>query len=86
MLTLTAHHAKNGFGDALRYAQQAPVQITRNGKPVAVIMSIEDYQMTKEFKMKTLKERIARAEEEIKQGKFVEGREYMRNLIDGMKE
>lgn len=86
METLTALEAKNTFGDTLRKAQQAPVQITRNGRPIAVLMSIENYRTTEDFKMQALRDRIARAEEEIKEGKFVDGREYMCNLIHEMKE
>ena len=42
MHTLTANEAKTQFGDMLLKAQREPVQINRNGKPVAVVVSIED--------------------------------------------
>ncbi len=43
MESLTANQAKTGFGGMLLKAQAEPVQINKNGKPVAVIMSAEQY-------------------------------------------
>ncbi|MCP5170327.1 MAG: type II toxin-antitoxin system Phd/YefM family antitoxin [Hahellaceae bacterium] len=41
---LTANDAKTHFGEMLLKAQRAPVQINKNGKPVAVVMSAEEYE------------------------------------------
>lgn len=43
MESLTANQAKTHFGSLLLKAQVEPVQINKNGKPVAVIMSNEQY-------------------------------------------
>lgn len=37
METLTSNQAKTQFGDLLLKVQRAPVEISRNGKPVAVM-------------------------------------------------
>ena len=42
MDALSANEAKTQFGDMLK-VQRAPVQINRNGKPVAVVISIDVY-------------------------------------------
>ena len=46
MLTMTSLAAQNQFGTLLDTAQRQPVKVTRHGRPVAVVMSYEDYQAT----------------------------------------
>ncbi|MEX2614630.1 MAG: type II toxin-antitoxin system prevent-host-death family antitoxin [Alphaproteobacteria bacterium] len=43
----TASDAKREFGELLMKSQKAPVGVTRNGKPVAVILSDSDYRALK---------------------------------------
>ena len=47
MDTYSATDAKREFGEVLLKAQKAPVSVTRNGKPVAVVVSETDYQALK---------------------------------------
>lgn len=54
MNILSANEAKTHFGVLLLKAQRAPVQINRNGKPVAVVMSAEDYQHFEAMKLQRL--------------------------------
>ena len=44
MQTTTAREAKNRFGQLLDSAQRAPVSITKNGRVVTVMLSIDQYQ------------------------------------------
>jgi prevent-host-death family protein len=46
MLTLTSLAGQNHFGTLLDTAQRQPVAVTRHGRPVALVMSNEDYQAT----------------------------------------
>jgi prevent-host-death family protein len=48
MRSVPAKEAKNRFGQLLDMAQRAPVTIEKNGRPVAVIMSMEDYERFEE--------------------------------------
>lgn len=41
--TFTAKEAKNNFGRLLDEARRVPVGITRNGRPIVVVISIEKY-------------------------------------------
>lgn len=41
--TFTAKEAKNNFGRLLDEARRIPVTIEKNGRPVAVVMSLEEY-------------------------------------------
>ncbi len=47
MDTYSSTDAKREFGEMLLKSQKAPVGVTRNGKPVAVIVSQTDYQALK---------------------------------------
>lgn len=47
MNTYTATNAQKVFGEVIMESQKAPVSVTRNGKPVAVILSETDYQALK---------------------------------------
>ena len=44
MLTMTSLAAQNQFGALIDTSQRQPVAVTRRGRPVAVVMSYEDYQ------------------------------------------
>ena len=46
MLTMTSLAAQNQFGTLIDTSQRQPVAVTRHGRPVAVVMSYEDYQAT----------------------------------------
>lgn len=46
MLIMSARDAKNSFGEALDIVQREPVLITRNNKPVSLMISLEDIKGT----------------------------------------
>lgn len=43
MQEIAAREAKNRFGELLDAAQRAPVRVTRKGRPVGVVMSMQQY-------------------------------------------
>ena len=83
MQALTANDAKTQFGDMLLKAQREPVQINKNGKPVAVVISMDVYQQMEEVKFTLLQERAVRAKLDIENGNLVEGDQFMADLIAG---
>jgi len=83
MRALTANDAKTQFGDMLLKAQREPVQINKNGKPVAVVISIDEYQQMEEVKFALLQERASRAKLDIENGNLAEGEQFMSALIAG---
>ena len=83
METLTAYEARVKFGDLLIKSQKGPVQITRSGKPMSVMISAESYELMEEMKMKFLEEKIARSEEDIANGRTVDGGEFFNDLLSG---
>ena len=50
--TFTAKEAKNNFGRLLDEARQFPVAIEKNGRRVAVLMSVEKYNASEAFHKK----------------------------------
>lgn len=44
MKTLSARDAKNRFGYLIDTARQEPVSVEKHGRPVVVVLSIEDYE------------------------------------------
>ena len=47
MTTMAATEAKNRFGELLEAVHRAPVEISKSGRTVAVVLSIEDYEEMK---------------------------------------
>lgn len=48
MRTMSAKDAKNSFGMLLDYARAAPVQVEKHGRPVVVVMSVEEFRRLNE--------------------------------------
>ncbi|MBD9660750.1 MULTISPECIES: type II toxin-antitoxin system Phd/YefM family antitoxin [Pantoea] len=82
MHSLSANEAKTQFGDMLLKAQREPVQISRNGKPVAVVISAEEYQAIEAMKQQFLQEKIARARNDIANGQLTDGETFFDQLLD----
>lgn len=82
MYLLSANEAKTQFGDMLLKAQREPVQISRNGKPVAVVISAEEYQAIEAMKQQFVQEKIARARNDIASGQLTDGETFFDQLLD----
>lgn len=81
MYLLSANEAKTQFGDMLLKAQREPVQISRNGKPVAVVISAEEYQAIEAMKQQFLQEKIARARNDIANAQLTDGETFFDQLL-----
>ncbi len=60
MDTYSATDAKREFGEVLIKSQREPVRITRNNKPIAVVVSDVDYQ---QLKLQALRAALIEGEE-----------------------
>lgn len=83
MDSLSANEAKTHFGDMLLKAQREPVQINKNGKPVAVVMSVDEYQGIEALKLQLLQTRVIRAKADIESGNLAEGETFFDELAAG---
>lgn len=79
MRTMSAKEAKNHFGELLMEAQKAPVTIEKNGKPVAVVYSMEWHEAAEEAKLDWLKRAVAEGIAEADRGELVD---FTEELID----
>lgn len=83
MESLSANEAKTHFGDLLLKVQREPVQINRNGKAIAVVLSVEDYQNLEVLKMQQLNVRVEQARKDIIAGRTIEGETFFDDLLAG---
>ena len=83
MESLSANEAKTQFGDMLIKAQRAPIQINKNGKPVAVVISFDEYEGIEALKLQLLQTRVARATADIEAGNTVDGESFFDALKAG---
>ena len=81
METLTAQEARVKFGDLLLKSQKGPVRITRSGKPVSVMISADDFEIFEEVKMRYLKEKLARAKNDIDNNLIADGATFFDDLL-----
>lgn len=49
MKTMTAKDAKYGFGRLIDLARAEPVAVAKHGRPVVVVISVEEYERLKEL-------------------------------------
>ena len=83
MESLTANEAKTQFGDLLLKAQKSPIQINKNGKPVAVVVSMDDYMGIEALKLRFLQSRVIQAKEDIASQETVDGESFFDELESG---
>ncbi len=83
MEALTANVAKTQFGELLIKAQRTPIQINKNGKPVAVVLSMDEYENIEKLKFQLLKIRAEKVNDEIKKGTTVDGESFFSQLEAG---
>ncbi len=83
MESLSANEAKTHFGDLLLKAQRAPIQINKNGKPVAVVISADEYESIEALKLRLLQSRAIQAKADIEAGNLVDGNSFFDELEAG---
>jgi prevent-host-death family protein len=81
MEVITANEARVKFGELLIKSQRGPIQITRSGRPVSVLISAEDYELMEEMKEQYLKEKLAQSREDVANGRVVDGTAFFNDLL-----
>lgn len=79
--TVNASTAKSNFGECLRWSAREPVTIEKNHKPVAVLISIEDYERLSMLEDKYWIERAQKAEAGGYAGEE-ESMAFLKGLVD----
>jgi prevent-host-death family protein len=70
MKTMAAAEAKMHFGALLDAAQREPVTIAKKGRPVTVMMSMQDYEEYKTLKLEKLRRQVAEGAAQADRGEF----------------
>lgn len=80
MEILNASDAKREFGELLLKAQYAPVGINKNGKPVAVVVSSNEYEAIPLLKKQVLQHEIDLGMADVQAGHVSDGGQVMQRL------
>ena len=62
MQILSAKDAKYGFGRLIDLARAMPVAVAKHGRPVVVVMAVEEYERLKALEMAQPKEALQKKE------------------------
>jgi len=79
-MELTATEAKREFGDLILKAQSEVVRISRNGKPVAAVISNEEFERYQAFKEQQLKAAIEEGMTDLEAGRVHNGETVFEEL------
>jgi prevent-host-death family protein len=80
METLSASDTRRVFGEVILKAQQGPLRINKNGKPVAVMISATAYAEIENMNRKFLQLAIDKGLEDVKEGRVYDGSETLARL------
>jgi prevent-host-death family protein len=83
MESLSANEAKTHFGDLLLKVQREPIKINRNGKAVAVVLSVDEYLNFEFLKMQQLKTKVEQAKEDVIAGRTIDGNTFFDYVLTG---
>ena len=86
MPTMSANDAKARFGQLLDAARREPVTIEKHGRPVAVVISKEEYDEIEMLKLERLRAEAQIGIDQLERGEFLEVDENgLRDLADKIK-
>ncbi len=78
---MPAAEAKTHFGALLDQAQREPVTIAKKGRPVAVVMSMEEYERHQALKLERLRSEIQSGLDQLDKGQSTDGQAFMKSLL-----
>ncbi|MGR3175572.1 MAG: type II toxin-antitoxin system Phd/YefM family antitoxin [Candidatus Scalindua sp.] len=81
MKVIPAAEAKTNFGALLDSAQREPVTISKKGRRVAVMMSVQEYEEHEALKLEHLRKEIRKGLKQLDKGKSANGQAFMKSLI-----
>ena len=84
MKKITSTKAKSNFGELIDTAQREPVTIVKQGRPVAVVVSIEDYKASELLKIEALNRDLQIGIDELDAGKGIDAEEVFKELISDL--
>ncbi|MGR3317211.1 MAG: type II toxin-antitoxin system Phd/YefM family antitoxin [Candidatus Anammoxibacter sp.] len=82
MKTMPASEAKTNFGALIDSAQREPITISKKGRPVAVMMSMQEYEEHEALKLENLRVEIRKGIDQLDKGKSADGQVFMKSLLE----
>lgn len=73
--SIPAAEAKTNFGALLEKVQREPVTISKKGRPVAVLMSMDEFETHQELKLERLRQEVQAGLSDLEAGKVVSAAE-----------
>jgi len=80
METWNATDAKREFGEVLLKAQREPVGINKNGKPVAIVLSVAEYEALNSLREEWLRMELQKGMDDARAGRVAGGNAVMGRL------
>jgi len=74
---IAAKEAKTHFSELMDTVQREPVSIEKYGRPIAVIISSEEY---RKLKLERLRARLSMGEAQLDRGQGMDGRTFFKEL------
>ena len=81
-----AAEAKTNFGALPEKAQRGPVAISKKGRPVAVLMSMDEFEDHQRFKLEQLRREVRAGLEDLEAGEVVDGAEAFEAVRRGLQD
>jgi prevent-host-death family protein len=81
MKTIASAQAKSNFGALLDTAQREPVMIEKKGRPVAVVVSYEEYKTYERLKLEDLRRDLQAGLEQADRGELIDGPAAFEGLV-----
>ena len=72
---IPAAEAKTNFGALLEKVQREPLTISKKGRPVAVLMSMDEFETHQRLKIEQLRREVRAGLADLEAGKVVSGAE-----------
>lgn len=81
MKVIPAAEAKTNFGALLDSVQCEPVTISKKGRRVAVMMSVQEFEKHEVLTLEHLRKEIQKGIKQLDKGKSVDGQNFTKSLI-----
>ena len=72
---IPATEAKTNFGALLEMVQREPLAISKKGRPVAVLMSMDEFEAHQRLKLEQLRREVQAGLADLEAGRVVSGEE-----------
>ncbi len=84
MKKIASTKAKSNFGELLDTAQREPVTIEKQGRPVAVVVSIEDFKKSELLKIEALERDLQIGIDQANAGQLIDDDEIFNEIISDL--